>query len=385
MKPKTFFTWSAVALALLLLGFGGWLFSLPPASVVSAPPVPESEMAAMLTALQPPKRARPLVAVVGINDATETNDYLMPAGILRRAGVADVLLLATSAGPVKLYPALTVLPDVTLAEFDQQHPKGADYVIVPAMSRDDDPTVLAWLRRQAAGGATIIAVCAGAKVAAAAGLLDGRRATTHWYYVKDLLKRHPSIDYVPDRRMVVDRGVATTTGITAAMPMTLTLIQAIAGRAKAEDVAHQLGLASWDARHDSSAFRFTRPFATTVLENKLAYWNHETMGIALRPGMDEVTLGLVADAWSRTYRSSAVTFAASAQPVKTRGGLRIVPDQAAANWPPDRQAGMFPDRGPVGALNQTLLALAARYGESTSDVVRMQLEYPVAKPAATGL
>ena len=122
-----------------------------------------------------------------------------------------------------------------------------------------------------------------------------------------------------------------------------------------------------------------------MLENKLAYWNHETMGIALRPGMDEVTLGLVADAWSRTYRSSAVTFAASAQPVKTRGGLRIVPDQAAANWPPDRQAGMFPDRGPVGALNQTLLALAARYGESTSDVVRMQLEYPVAKPAATGL
>ena len=68
-------------------------------------------------------------------------------------------------------------------------------------------------------------------VAAAAGLPDGRRATTHWYYVKELLRRHPSIDYVPDRRFVVDRGVATTTGITAAMPMTLTLIQAIAGRA----------------------------------------------------------------------------------------------------------------------------------------------------------
>ena len=49
MKPRTFLAGSAVALALLLLlGFGGWLFSLPPASVVSAPQVPESEMAAML-------------------------------------------------------------------------------------------------------------------------------------------------------------------------------------------------------------------------------------------------------------------------------------------------------------------------------------------------
>lgn len=377
MKPRTFLAGSAVALALLLLlGFGGWLFSLPPASVVSAPQVPESEMAAMLAGLQPPKRARPLVAVVGINDATETNDYLMPAGILRRAGVADVLLLATSAGPVKLYPALTVLPDATLAEFDQQHPKGADYVIVPAMSRDDDPTVVAWLQRQAAGGATIIAVCAGAKVAAAAGLLDGRRATTHWYYVKELLRRHPSIDYVPDRRMVVDRGVATTTGITAAMPMTLTLIQAIAGRAKAEDVAHQLGLTSWDARHDSSAFRFTRPFATTVLENRLALWNHEKMGIELRPGMDEVALGLVADAWSRTYRSGAVTFAGAAQPVTTSQGVRIVPDRVAASWTLDDRVESFAERTPAHALRHALQAIAVRYGQRTGDVVRMQLEYP---------
>ncbi|CFE04153.1 transcriptional regulator [Bordetella pertussis] len=55
------------------------------------------------------------------------------------------------------------------------------------MSRDDDPAVLAWLREQARKGAIIIGVCAGAKVVAAAGLLDGKRATTHWYYLKELL------------------------------------------------------------------------------------------------------------------------------------------------------------------------------------------------------
>ena len=56
--------------------------------------------------MKPPKRRRPLIAIVGINDATEVTDYLMPYGVLRRSGVADVVLLATQPGPVKLYPAL---------------------------------------------------------------------------------------------------------------------------------------------------------------------------------------------------------------------------------------------------------------------------------------
>ncbi len=66
------------------------------------------------------------------------------------------------------------------------------------------------LRSQAAKGATIIGVCAGAKVVGEAGLLDGKRATTHWYFVEELRKKHPAIRYVADRRLVVDHNVATT-------------------------------------------------------------------------------------------------------------------------------------------------------------------------------
>ena len=327
-------------------------------------------------ALKPPKRQRPLVAVIGINDATETNDYVVPTGILRRADVADVVMLATGPGPVQLYPALKVEPDATIAAFDAEHPEGADYVIVPAMSRDDDPAALAWIRNQAQKGAKIIGVCAGAKVVAAAGLLDGHRATTHWYYLRKLLKGNPSITYVADRRMVSDGGVTTTTGITAAMPMMLTLIEAIAGRAKAESVADDLGVGHWDARHASAAFKFTRPFATTVLGNVLAFWNRDTWAIELQPGMDEVSLAITADAWSRTYRSSAQTFAPSAEPIETRDGIRIIPDQAASSWPEDRSAPVVPDVKPVDALDRTLTAITERYGEPTADVVAMQLEYP---------
>ena len=131
-------------------------------------------MKAIVDALKQQKRQRPVIAILGINDATETTDYLMPYGVLRRADVAQVMTVATKPGPVALYSALTIQPDATIAAFDAQYPDDADYVIVPAMSRDDDPAALEWIRSQAAAGATVVGVCVGAKVVAAAGLLDGR-------------------------------------------------------------------------------------------------------------------------------------------------------------------------------------------------------------------
>lgn len=364
------------ALAAGVLGFSGWLLSLPPApGPKEAPTISADETAALLAALKPPKRARPLIAIIGVNAGTETTDYLMPYGILSRADVADVRALATEPGPVTLYPALTVEPDMTVAAFDTEYPNGADYVIVPAMHRDDDPDALAWIKGQAAKGATIIGVCVGATVVAETGLLDGKRATTHWYSVDGMRKRHPEIQYVPDRRMVADQGVVTTTGISASMPMSLTLIEAIGGREKAEEVAADLGLEAWDLQHDSGAFTFTRPFAATAVGNRLAFWNHETLGFALTPALDDVALALVADAWSRTYKSRAVTFAATGDARVTRNGLRVIPDEVRASWPEET---LLPpiDTAPAQALDSALAGIAERYGERTADFVAMQLEYP---------
>jgi len=370
--------WIGLAAIVLFLALGaGWIMSLPqPLAAAEPPPIASDEADATLAGLKPPKRERPLVAIIGINDATETTDYLMPYGILKRADVADVVALATGPGPVTLYPALTVEPQATVAGFDAEHPDGADYVIVPAMSRDDDPAALEWIRGQAAKGAIVIGVCAGAKVVAAAGLLDGRRATTHWYYLDEMRKKHPAFDYVADRRFVIDGRVATTTGITASMPMMLTLIEAIAGRGKAEAVAGDLGLPRWDARHNSAAFKFTRPFAVTALGNTLAFWNREQFGLRLEPGMDEVSLALVADAWSRTYRSNTVTLADTLDPLATRTGLRIIPDQFVASWPATHLLPLLTDQKPAEALDAALSNIAGRYGAHTADFVAMQLEYP---------
>jgi hypothetical protein len=91
--------------------------------------------------------------------------------------------------------------------------------------------------------------------------------------------------------------------------------------------------------------------------------------------MDEVSLALVADAWSRTYRSSAATFSVSPDAVETRNGIRVIPDRSGWDWPKDRQVPTFSDRKPADALDRALEAITARYGKSTTSVVAMQLEY----------
>ena len=351
MNSKLIFRIGLGVVALGALGFGAWIFSLPDAPIVEAPPqVSQEEYAATLAALKPPKRARPIIAIVGANEGTETTDYLMPYGLLKRAGVADVFALSTKPGPVTLYPVFTVDPRATISDFDAQHPDGADYVIVPAMKRTDDPAVLTWIKAQRGKGATIIGVCAGALVVANAGLLEGRRATTHWYYLDDLLEQHPDIQYVENRRLVVDRGVATTTGIIASMGMSLVLIEAIAGHEKAAAVAEGIGVQRWGIRHRSAVYKFTRPFALTAMRNKLAFWNRDEFGLELTAGADEVTLALVADAWSRTFRSRAVPIAATMDAVETRNGMHIFPERLTADWPANQLLEPVGNRPAMDAL-----------------------------------
>jgi len=106
--------------------------------------------------------------------------------------------------------------------------------------------------------------------------------------------------------------------------------------------------------------------------NRAALWNREQFGVEVSPGIDEVSLALVADAWSRTYRSRVRTFATSAEPVATRGGIRVIPDSDRS--PDDVVA--IGDRAPAQALDAALSNIETRYGARTRYVVAMQLEYP---------
>lgn len=368
----------AITAALALAGAVAAAANLPAdtkASAEAAAPISRGEHARTIESMKSTKRERPVVAVLGHNDGTETTDYLVPYGVLAQSDVAEVLAVAPEARPIKLTPALTVEPQATLASFDARYPGGADYIVVAAMHPRDDPKVVAWIQTQAAKGAIIVGVCSGVRTLAAAGLLENRSATRYWYDADDLEDANPTTHWVRNRRYVVDRGVVTTTGITASLPVSLALVEAIAGPRKASEIARHFGVTHWDERHNTSAFGFDRRTIAAALRNKAAVWEHETLAVPVQPGVDEVSLAFTADAWSRTFRSEAVAVAPTTKPIRTRRGLNLVPDRAPGGKAIDQWLPMPTSNEPVKALPMALDTIADRYGASTAAFVATQLEY----------
>ncbi|WP_347469513.1 DJ-1/PfpI family protein [Burkholderia stagnalis] len=322
-------------------------------------------------------RTRPVIAVVGENEYTELTDYVVPYGILAESGAADLSALATKAGPLRMFPApMNVVPDETTAQFDRRVPEGADYVIVPAVHRDSDPTLIAWVAGQAKKGATIIGVCDGVWVVARAGLLQGRRATGHWYSMSDLRKKFPGTQWMDGKRYVADGKVVTTTGVTATIPVSLALVDAIAGRDRALQVAGKLGRPAWSSEIASDRFSLGLPTMTTIATNYVAFWAHVDFGIPVVPGVDEIALVLQADAYSTTFRSTAYTVAANREPVRTRRGLTIVPERVAGVDAPNRMLPAPVAAFPLHALDTSLEGIASEFGKRTAAWVALQMQYP---------
>lgn len=334
---------------------------------------------ASLPTFQPrPGHERPVVAVVGENRMTELVDFLVPYGVLGRAGVAEVVALSTEEGPLQLMPGFRVRAQMTTDEFARRYPQGADYLIVPAVHDSGDPRLVRFVTDQAARGAVLVGICDGAQALAQAGLLDGRRATAHWYSRSQRERDFPKVHWQNGRRYVVDGRLVTSSGVSAALPVSLAVVEALAGPARAAALGRELGVTDWSPTLDSRASTLGMRGYLAAAGNALAVWRHETFGIPLQNGMDEVALALRIDAWARSYRSEVLVTGTA--PVRSRQGLELLPDSSDTNLPalPDR----FVAVGSV--LDEALAQLAARYDPATSQLVAAQLEYPpIERPAPT--
>lgn len=159
-------------------------------------------------------------------------DLAVPAEVFRRAGY-DVRIC--SVGPRVQSQGVVLEVSHRLASL-----RRADTILVPgldALDRPIAPEILVALPRALARGVRIASVCTGAFVLAAAGLLDGRRATTHWLATDELQRRHPAIDVDPDVLFTEADGVYTSAGAAAAFDLCLHLVRCDRGAEAAATVA----------------------------------------------------------------------------------------------------------------------------------------------------
>lgn len=138
-------------------------------------------------------------------------------------------------------------------------------IAVVAGASPDDPIpgdhapLVPWLRRQGPRITTVVSICTGAFMLAAAGLLDGRRATTHWMYLDALRTRFPRVRAVDEGVYVEDRGVWTSAGVTAGVDLALALVERDHGHALAMRVAQRMVLFLRRSGHQAQFGSAPRP------------------------------------------------------------------------------------------------------------------------------
>ena len=184
------------------------------------------------------------IGIVVFEDAEEL-DFVGPwevFGVWAEYFPADrvrLRLLAEDGAVVRCRKGLRVTPDATFEEAGD-----LDWVDAPGgrgsrrlLDRED---LHAWLRALAERGALVTSVCTGALVLGAAGMLDGRRATTHWGALDELKALGSEIEVAGHERFIDEGPVVTAAGISAGIDMALHLVARLHSRERAAEVRRQM-------------------------------------------------------------------------------------------------------------------------------------------------
>ena len=175
-----------------------------------------------------------LLEVAGVRDA------LFEANCKTQSGQPYRVRLVTEQGtPTKSASGVTFVPDEGVRAATQP---SDTLIVVGPYGVPDRPSekVTRWLREQARQSRRYGSTCTGAFLLAHAGLLSGRRVTTHWQYAKRLAAAYPEIQVEPDRIFVRDGPVFSSAGVAAAIDLAFSLIEEDHGRALALWVARRL-------------------------------------------------------------------------------------------------------------------------------------------------
>ncbi|MFG2981483.1 GlxA family transcriptional regulator [Streptomyces sp. NPDC048258] len=151
----------------------------------------------------------------------------------------EIRTVSPGGAPVRTSSGLTLMPD---GELESARPGKGTTLLVPGgrYTADFEPRLTDWLRAHGGGAERLVSVCTGGLLLAEAGLLDGRRATTHWYACEQMARDYPAVVVEPDPIYVRDGPVATSAGVTAGIDLALALVEEDHGRDVALTIARHL-------------------------------------------------------------------------------------------------------------------------------------------------
>ena len=147
-----------------------------------------------------------------------------------------VVTASADGRPVRCDGDIQIRPNLALKNVGK-----TDLIFVPTtgLSVDDvverNATIVPWLRRRSTAGVAVASVCSGVGLVAAAGLLDGKRATTHWGLAERFREKYPKVKWMPEYMVTEDRGFYCGGGVNASLDLSIYLVERFCGH----DIAMQ--------------------------------------------------------------------------------------------------------------------------------------------------
>lgn len=255
------------------------------------------------------RNGRPLVAMVVYPDFTLT-DLAGPADVLNSCGQYDVEVVARSPGPVRAAswdPGIEITATRALADLGDNE---VDTLVVVGgwgmLAAASDLEVIDDIRRIAASCRRVASVCTGTFLLAAAGVLDGRRATTHWQFAAQLAEMFPAVEVDADPIFVRDGTCWTSAGVTAGIDLALALVEDDFGRELALEIARLMVVFMQRAGGQSQfSPQLMMQSAARRPIRELQHWILDNLNADLSVEALAARVGMSPRHFSRVFRSEA--------------------------------------------------------------------------------
>ncbi|WP_166792705.1 DJ-1/PfpI family protein [Cryobacterium algoricola] len=323
------------------------------------------------------------VAVVLGQSGSDTADALAPYDLLASSPDFFVYTIAASADAAPVDGGMSVVPAHTFAEVASGAAPLPDLVVVPAVNSPAGPEEAAareFIVQQYAAGARILGICAGSRLLAAAGILDGLQATSHWSRIAALTASNPEVSWVTGQRYVQAGRVTTTGGVTSSIPGTLKVIADMAGDAEAIRVGESIRYPGWTITAPTAmpVHRFGVEDAAFLM-NTAFPWGRPNIAVELRDGVDEIDAASILEVYS--YSQGATTTALSTTGfVTTRHGL-VIKTSLLGDATATVVAGELGRPGSAQGFDAAFEQLSKSSSPSVVLSVSKMIEYPIYRVA----
>lgn len=269
--------------------------------------------------------AKKTVFIVADYKMTELFDMLAPYYLFNETKKANVYIVAKDNTPILIKRDLYVKPQLT---FDQIKAMGIgpDVIVIPALSargKDQDSSLITWLRHTYNANTRILAVCDGAATAAATGWYDGKQITCHASDFKGIKHHFPSATWVQNVSVTHTEKLYSTAGVSNAVEGSLTLIKELLGEEEMKNIIKNVNYPYSTVKVDHNSVPVNGRHKRTAFK-KIFFRKNKNLGVMVSDGVGEFALATVLDTYGRTFPSSLTTFLTNDSIVQTKYGLSLI-------------------------------------------------------------